>query len=185
MSSSPIPLSFAVLAAIGEQGASTPELVDMLGRGQMFWTSSPSQIYAEPRRLLALGWITATKAPGRTRRRTVYHLTPSGRQALRAWLREPVGFPRLQHQAALRLFAGDMIEDHEIVASLQRLRRDIDQMREVIALNVRRAPLFPHRTRYALLLQELGRLLLDAHARWLDAVEQELASGPPVSRTPP
>jgi PadR family transcriptional regulator AphA len=179
VSSSPIPLSFAILAAIGDQGASTPELVDMLGRGQMFWTSSPSQIYAEPGRLLALDWITTTKEPGRTRRRTVYHLTPAGREALREWLRRPVGFPRLQHQAALRLFAGDMIEDHEIVGSLQQLRRDIEQMRGVIAVNVRRASLFPHRERYALLLQELGGLLLDAHADWLDAIEQELGTATP------
>src|SRR5437660_9384868 len=118
----PIPLSYVILAAIGERGASTPELVDMASRGTMFWTSSPSQIYAEPKRLLALGWITSEKQPGKTRSRTVYRLTPSGREALREWLRTPAGFPKLQHEACFRLFAGDMIEDGEILESLQRLR---------------------------------------------------------------
>jgi PadR family transcriptional regulator AphA len=180
MSSRPIPLSYGVLAAIGEYGASTPEIVEMLSRGQMFWTSSPSQIYREPSRLLRLGWITAEKQPAKTRSRTLYRLTDRGREALREWLRTPAGFPKLQHHAALHVFAGDMIEDEEIVASLQQLREDIDQMSAVIATNIARAPSLPHRARYALLLQDLGRRLLDAHADWLDAVERELAPQPPA-----
>jgi DNA-binding PadR family transcriptional regulator len=164
-----------ILTAIGERGASTPELVEMLSRGHMYWTSSPSQIYAEPKRLLALGWITAEKRAGKTRNQTVYRLTDAGREAAREWLRRPAGFPRLQHEASVRLFAGDMIDDEEILASLQQLREDIERLREVVATNIERAPLIPHRTRYMLLHQDLGRRLLDAHAEWLEAVERELA----------
>jgi DNA-binding PadR family transcriptional regulator len=163
-----------MLAAIGEHGASTPELVDMFSRGYMFWTSSPSQIYAEPKRLLELGWITSGKQPGKTRSRTVYQLTPEGRKALRKWLRAPAGFPRLQHEACIRLFAGDLIEDHQILASLQKLRADIEEMSAVVAANIARAPSLPHRERYMLLQQDLGRRLLQAHAEWLDDVEREL-----------
>jgi DNA-binding PadR family transcriptional regulator len=149
----------------------------MLSRGQMYWTSSPSQIYAEPRRLLALGWVSSEKQPGVTRPRTVYRLTDRGREALREWLRAPAGFPKLQHEASVRLFAGDMIEDAEILASLQGLRADLAEMAAVIERNVARAPSLPHRTRYMLLQQDLGRRLLQAHADWLDAVEQELRPG--------
>ena len=116
MPGTPIPLSYVILAAIGERGASTPELVDMASRGTMFWSSAPSQIYAEPRRLLALGWITGNKQAGKTRNRTVYRLTAKGRAALRDWLRAPAGFPKLQHEASFRLFAGDLIDDKEILA---------------------------------------------------------------------
>ena len=55
-----------------------------------------------------------------------------------------------------------------------RLRAEIEEMREVIATNVERASSLPHRERYQLLHQDLGRRLLDAHAEWLDAVEAEL-----------
>ncbi len=178
MSSRPIPLSYVVLAAIGELGASTPELVDMLSRGHMFWTSSPSQIYAEPKRLITLGWITSNKQPGKTRSLTFYHLTPAGREALRAWLRAPAGFPKLQHEASVRLFAGDMLEDKEILTSLQALRTELEKMSAVVATNIERAPSLPHRTRYMLLQQDLGRRLLQAHADWLDAVERELSPHP-------
>jgi DNA-binding PadR family transcriptional regulator len=140
----------------------------------MYWTSSPSQAYAEPKRLLALGWITSEKRPGRTRSRTVYRLTDAGREAVREWLRAPVGFPKLQHEASVRLFAGDMIEDGEILASLQALRAELAEMRAVVARNIARAPQLPHRTRYMLLHQDLGRRLVQAHEEWLDAVEREL-----------
>jgi PadR family transcriptional regulator, regulatory protein AphA len=171
----PTPLSYVILAAIGEQGATTPELVDMLARGDMFWTSAPSQVYAEPRRLIALGWAVGEKQPAKTRNRTLYRLTPKGRRALKAWLREPAGFPRLQHEASVRLFAGDLISDEEILSSLQLLRADIERMRAIVELNERRLRDIPHRTRYGLLQQDLGRRLLQAHADWLDAVEAELA----------
>ena len=167
-------LSYGVLAAIGEGGASTTELVDMLARGQMFFTSSPSQVYAEPKRLLALGWVTREKAPGKTRNRTVYKLTEAGREALREHLREPAGFPRLQHAAARRLFAGDMITDAEILTSLERLRTDIRELSATIAANEARISRFPDRARYARLLHSLGRRLLEAHSDWLDEVEREL-----------
>ncbi len=172
----PTQLSYGLLAAIGETGASTPELVDMLSRGRVFFTSSPSQIWAEPRRLLALGWVSAEKHPAKTRSRTVYRLTAAGREALRAHLRQPAGWPRIQHAAARRLFAGDMIEDHEILTSLQQLRTDIRDLTETVEINLSRIEQVPHRARYARLLQNLALKLLQAHSDWLDDVERELAT---------
>ncbi len=174
MSSRPTPLSYVTMAAIGEHGATTPELLDKFGRGGMFWTSSPSQVYAEPKRLLRLGWVVAEKQPAKTRHRTLYRLTARGKQALRAWLRAPAGFPKLQHEAAIRLFAGDLIDDSEILESLQQLRMDVERMRAAVARSEERAQSVPHRTRYILLQQDLGRRVLEAHSDWLDHVERAL-----------
>jgi DNA-binding PadR family transcriptional regulator len=173
----PTHLSYGLLCAIGESGASTTELVEMLSRGHMYHPWAESQVYAEPKRLVALGWVTSEKQPGRTRNRTVYRLTSEGREALRAHLREPAGWPRIQHDAAQRLFAGEMISDEEILTSLRQLRADIDELRAVVETNVSRIPqLSGPRRRYASLLQDLGRRLVEAHAEWLDAVEAELGS---------
>ena len=76
----------------------------------------------------------------------------------------------------MRLFAGDMISDEDIVSSLQRLREDLAEMSAVVVRNIARAPGLPHRERYMLLQQDLGRRLGQAHADWLDAVERELGS---------
>jgi DNA-binding PadR family transcriptional regulator len=146
----------------------------MLSRGRMFFTSSPSQVYAEPKRLLALGWVESGKQAGKTRDRTVYRLTDAGRDALRAHLRQPAGWPRIQHDAARRLFAGDLLEDAEILTSLQQLRDDIAALEEVVEVNIARIAQIPHRARYARLLQDLARRLLAAHSSWLDEVEREL-----------
>jgi DNA-binding PadR family transcriptional regulator len=174
----PTHLSWGVLAAIGESGASTTELVEMLSRGHMYHPWPASQVYAEPKRLLGLGWVTGKKQPGTTRNRTVYRLTSEGREALREHLRQPAGWPRIQHAAAQRLFAGDMITDEEILASLQQLRADIEELRAVVETNMSRIPKLPQRRRrYARLLQDLGGRLVQAHADWLDAVEVELGSG--------
>ncbi len=140
---SPIPLSYVILAAIGDHGASTPELVDMAGRGDVFWSSSPSQVFTEPKRLLRLGWVRAAKQRATTRNRTVYHLTPAGRGALTDWLRAPSNFPRLQHEAAIRVFAGDMIENQELLESLRGLHEDLDRMSQTLELNLQRVSRFP------------------------------------------
>lgn len=181
MSRRPTPLSYVILAAIGEAGATTPELLDMAGRGGMFWTASPSQVYAEPKRLLDLGWVVAEKQPAKTRHRTLYRLTDAGRDALREWLRSPAGFPKLQHGPAMRLFAGDMIDDAEILESLEQLRDDIARMAADVQRSIDRAPGVPHRTRYLLLQQDLGLRVLQAHRDWLDHVRRELGR-PPLAR---
>src|ERR1700720_3677888 len=118
----PTHLTWGLLAAIGESGASTTQLGEMLSRGHMYHPWPASQVYAEPKRLLRFGWVRSEKQPGRTRHRTVYQLTDEGRDALREYLRQPAGWPRIQHAAAQRLFAGDMITDEEILTSLRQLR---------------------------------------------------------------
>jgi DNA-binding PadR family transcriptional regulator len=123
--------------------------------------------------------VTSEKQPAKTRNRTVYRLTDQGRNALREHLRQPAGWPRIQHDAAQRLFAGDMLSDEEIRKSLKQLRADVEEMRSVVATNISRIPQLPERRqRYARLLQDLGRRLVEAHAEWLETIEAELGSGP-------
>jgi hypothetical protein len=64
VSSRPIPLSY-VIPPPSASARVDAELVEMLSRGQMYWTSSPSQVYAEPKRLLALGWIEGRSSRAR------------------------------------------------------------------------------------------------------------------------
>ena len=70
-----------------------------------------------------------------------------------------------------------MITDEEFLSSLRQLQTDIDELRGVVDTNLSRIPQLPERRqRYAWLLQDLGRRLVEAHADWLDAVEAELGS---------
>ena len=169
------PWSYVVLALIGDQGAAPHDLVDMMRRGgPLFYAAAPSQLYAEPKRLAERGYVVARKAPGRTRERTVYALTDSGRDVLRAWLAEPARFPRIQNEANIRLLAGDLIDDATIVASLTAMRTELDELAALLAEGEAMTPNVPHRARYLRLSFSLARRLLAAHHEWLDEVEEEL-----------
>jgi PadR family transcriptional regulator, regulatory protein AphA len=172
------PFSYAMLAVIGNGGASAPELVEMARRGgPLFWTRAPTQIYDEAPRLERLGYLTSRMEPARTRPRRVYRLSAKGRRALREWLLEPAPFPRIEHEANLRLVAGDLLDDAEIVQSLTAMRHELERHQKLIdeSLDDLEERL-PHRARYLRLDYSLAQRLVDAHRAWIDDVERELSS---------
>jgi DNA-binding PadR family transcriptional regulator len=171
------PFSYAVLALVGEGGAGPHDLVRMMRQGRIYWASAESQWYAEPKRLAQLGYLAPEKQPGRTRARTHYRLTEHGREALRAWLAEPSGLPRIQHEAIVRLLAGDIAgDDGVLLRSLAAMRTDIAEMHRRLDVAEQIARTLPHRERYLLLVHRLGRALLRTHEDWLDEVERELGA---------
>jgi DNA-binding PadR family transcriptional regulator len=170
--------SYVVLALVGRGGAGPHDIVRMMREGAVFWTTSESHFYAEPKRLADLGYLVATKEPGRTRERTHYELTDKGREALTAWLAQPAAMPRVQNEAAVKLLAADFADDETVLTSLAGLRRHIDAGYQHLAEMERRAEQLPHRARYLRLLDELARRSLDTQREWLDHVERELRDGP-------
>src|SRR5215469_3544525 len=87
--------SYAVLVLVGEGGAGPHDLVRMMRQGRIYESAAESQNYAEPKRLERLGYLQASKVPGRTHERTHYVLTDKGREALRDWIVRRPEHPRL------------------------------------------------------------------------------------------
>jgi PadR family transcriptional regulator AphA len=170
------PFSYAVLVLVGEGGAGPHDLVQMMRRGRVYWASSESQWYAEPKRLERLGLLRSRKEPGRTRARTVYELTDAGRDALRAWAATPVGFPRIQNEAIVRVLAADIVGDARALEGLRGLRADLDEIDAALDAAEAVAAALPHRARYLMLNHRLGRRLVQAHREWLDEAEGELGT---------
>jgi DNA-binding PadR family transcriptional regulator len=169
------PFSFVVLALVGEDGAGPHDLVRMMRRGRVYWAASNSHYYAEPKRLAALGFLTAEREPGRTGERTHYRLTERGREALRAWIAEPSTFPRIQHEAVVRLLAADVSDEATVRRSLGAMRADLAELSAGLDLAGEQIPALPHRARYLPLVHDLGRSLVEVHERWLDRVERALS----------
>jgi PadR family transcriptional regulator AphA len=168
------PFSYVILALVGRDGAGPHDIVRMMREGAIFWTTSESHYYAEPRRLAALGFLQARTEPGRTRPRTHYELTDAGREALIAWLAEPAAMPRVQNESLIKLLAADFSDDATIAASLEGVRAGIQRAYEELEAMERRALEIPHRTRYLRLIDDYARRSLDAQREWLDAVQEEL-----------
>jgi DNA-binding PadR family transcriptional regulator len=154
----------------------------MARRGRIYWDAADSQWYAEPKRLEALGLLSARKQPGRTRPRTHYTLTDAGRAALREWMTEPARFPRIQNEPIVRLLAADIVGIEPVLESLAALRQQIADIEAQLDEAEETARSVPGRTRTLLLNHRLARTILDAHTDWLNEIERELA--PNVSATP-
>jgi DNA-binding PadR family transcriptional regulator len=168
--------SYMVLALVGRGGASPYELQRMARQGRIYDWAGESQYYVEPKRLARLGYLEASKEPGKTRERTVYRLTDKGLAALRDWAGSALSFPRLEHEALVMLLGGDLIEDADLRASITSLRDDIADLSARLDVAEAAAARLPHREKYLMMGHRLSRRLLDAHLEWLDEIERELES---------
>lgn len=168
--------SYLVLGLVGRSGASPYELQRMARQGRIYDFAGESQYYVEPKRLASLGYLEATKEPGKTRERTVYRLTDRGLEALREWAGSQLRFPRLEHEAMVMLLAGDLVDEADLRASISSLRADIADLSTRLDVAEVAAQRLPHREKYLMMGHRLSRRLLAAHLEWLDEIERELGS---------
>jgi PadR family transcriptional regulator AphA len=102
------PTSFIVLGLIDQAGEATPYDLKRVVAATLgnFWTVPHAQVYAEPERLAAAGYLSERREEGGRRRRH-YKLTAKGRAALRDWLAEPTAqMAELRDPGILKLFFG-------------------------------------------------------------------------------
>jgi PadR family transcriptional regulator, regulatory protein AphA len=100
------PTSYIVLGFLNVLGEATPyDLKRVAGESvSYFWTIPHAQFYTEPERLAAAGYLTEKQEEG-GRRRKLYRLTDSGREALAHWLATPTGESvELRDPGLLQLF---------------------------------------------------------------------------------
>jgi DNA-binding PadR family transcriptional regulator len=102
------PTSYIVLGLLEMAGESTPYALKQLVSGSVghFWTLQHAQLYTEPERLAAGGYVTE-KRERAGRRRKLYALTDSGRAALDEWRNDPAtDRAELREPSLLKLFFG-------------------------------------------------------------------------------
>lgn len=186
MSTELTPISYAVMSLVGRNGAAGPELVEMAtAAGPLFWTGAASHVLRVARRLAEEGYLTARSEPAKTRPRTVYEMTARGRAAFRAWLAQPSSYPRIQHEAAIRLFASDMGDLDAVLGSLDALRSELPTLERTCEFFEQRAAAIPHRTQAIRLELSLVRRLVQAHRDWLDEVDLAYGRSPRPEPAPP
>lgn len=166
--------SYEVLGLIGREGAGPHDLRLMVERGKLLAWAGESRYYTEPKRLARLGYLDATKEPGRTRDRTVYKLTDKGRRALRSWAKTPAALTPLKSEALVRLLIADLVGDAATRKSLAALREEGEDLRRRLDETVAELERLPHRAKYLELVYEFLRGYLDLHEKLVDRAEREL-----------
>jgi PadR family transcriptional regulator, regulatory protein AphA len=94
--------SYAILGLLSIKPWSTYELAKQMQRDRFIWPRAESNLYAEPKKLIAHGFASAHSQPRGKRRRTVYSITSAGRQALAAWLGTPAAEPRWEAESLVK-----------------------------------------------------------------------------------
>jgi PadR family transcriptional regulator, regulatory protein AphA len=112
------PTSYIVLGLLEMAGESTPYALKQLVAGSVgyFWSLQHAQLYTEPERLAAAGYVTEKREEG-GRRRKLYSITAKGRRALESWRTETTAeLAELREPALLKLFFG---ADSRALAAVQ------------------------------------------------------------------
>lgn len=120
--------SYAILGELALRPWTMYELAAEMRRNvHFFFPRVESQIYAEPKRLVALGLADATTEMTGKRPRTTYAITRKGRAALREWLASPVSKePLLEFEALLRVMLAPFGTDDDLKRTLEQARSSIN-----------------------------------------------------------
>lgn len=117
------PTSYAVLGLLAIQPWTTYELAKQMDRTlNRFWPRARSKLYEEPKKLVAEGLAVAETGLHGRRPRTVYSITPNGRQALRAWLSTGSSEPVFESEHILKIFYAESGSSADVLATLEQLR---------------------------------------------------------------
>ena len=168
------PTSYAILGLLAIKPWTTYELTRQMDRavGQ-FWPRAESRLYEEPKKLVAHGLAAAEREHVGQRPRTVYSITPEGRERLATWVAQPAQSPPELHvEAMIKVFFAEHGSRDDLTATIESIHAWTDERLAVSAaigaeyLEGRGA--FPERLPWLLLTERL----LDEHVlavrRWAE-----------------
>jgi PadR family transcriptional regulator, regulatory protein AphA len=111
--------SYAVLGLLAIKPWTTYELIQQVERTmRRIWPRAQSKLYEEPKKLVALGYASASEERVGNRPRTRYTITAAGRTALRGWLSTPGAGPVLEFEQLLKIHLASAGTTGDIRANL-------------------------------------------------------------------
>jgi DNA-binding PadR family transcriptional regulator len=138
-----------VLGLLALRDWTTYELAKQVQRSlHWFWPRAERKLYDEPKRLVAEGLATASAQATGKRPRTVYAITPAGREALAGWLDGPSASRSLEFEALVKVFFADAGSVQQLRVNLDRVVADCERRVEELADTMQAgldAPGFPGR----------------------------------------
>src|SRR5215471_11926514 len=117
--------SYGVLSILALRDHSTYDLTRQMRMSLHYmWPRAESNVYAEPKRLVAAGLASARTEWNGGRRRTLYSITDPGRAALAQWLSSPSAEQRYESEALLKVFFAENGTRDDLLATIRAIRID-------------------------------------------------------------
>jgi len=174
---------YLTLGLLAGRDWSAYQLAEQLGRGvSELWPSADRGRYAVLNRLHAAGYVQTRQEHTGKRARTIYSITPEGREALGAWLSTPVRPPTVEFEGMVRVLLSDQGSLEDLRATLARTREQALAYREMFARYAAyisaTGGTFPERKH----LFALANTFMIGHyehiVSWADWAEQQIADWP-------
>jgi DNA-binding PadR family transcriptional regulator len=174
---------YLTLGLLAARDWSAYQLAEQLGRGVAeLWPSADRGRYAVLNRLHKAGFVQTRQEHTGKRARTIYSITPEGREALAAWLRTPVRPPSLEFEGMVRVLLSDQGSLDEMRATLARTREQALANREMFARYAAfisaTGGTFPERRHLFALANTFMIGHYDHIISWADWAEQQIAAWP-------
>ena len=174
---------FAILGLLALRPFSAYELAQQIHRGPRYMQpASERNLYAEPKRLAAAGLVRMRREAVGRRSRTIYEITPAGRDALRRQLATPPAPPQLEFEALQRLIFADQGSSHDLLAALDTTSEQVQQLLEDGLQQVRGYQAgggpFPERLHLIVLFSRFYVDVLLLVRDWVDLARREAAGWP-------
>ena len=126
--------AYLTLGLLTSRDWSAYQLAEQVGRGvDHLWPRAARQRYITPKQLLEEGLVTARAEPSGRRTRTIYSITPAGREALALWLTTEARPPALEFEGMVRVLLSDEGTIEDLRANLQTMRRQSIAARALFA----------------------------------------------------
>lgn len=179
--------SFAILGLLAIRPWSTYELAKQMRRNlHYFWARAESNLYAEPKRLVAGGWAQANSRPVGRRRRTEYSITAAGRHELERWLSRPAAPSRLEAEPLVKFAFAANSSKENVLENLRRFRDEAetrkDQLRSIFSQYLDGQDPFPDRVHINVLAYRLLWEHAQTESGWAEWALDQVKRWPDTTR---
>lgn len=112
--------SYAILGFLNRRPMSAYDLTQAMQSSLAgeFWTRTRSKLFDEPKKLVAHRFATVEKETT-GRKRAVYTVTDTGREALGEWIRQPTQLTNVESEMILKVLAARTVEPKDMIGVLQ------------------------------------------------------------------
>lgn len=118
-------LKQAILAILHDQELTGYDIAKKFsGSVAYFWAASHQQIYQELKMMTRDKWVMFKNIEQKDRpAKKIYHVTVTGKQALKDWLKEPTAASVTKDALLIKLFVGHLEQPQILAKDIQRLKQ--------------------------------------------------------------